>query len=398
MFESITITGQHSHHNAKPIDLGSLVEAMLLYGKTTAVVNFPILEQIYQYFGSDNLLRLLSEEYLHIVYQESPVGIITQKEGCKEFHGVVQFSSPQHQFQDKLREVCIDAKGKSGAGRRLAQKFEKYIRVSRETPLVLKGTGEAILNPRYLESSAQIVIQELVPNLTLNKKFKAHQTDKGIIVETDFDFAAINTEYHKLVSPSHSTITPAYILTYILKLEEELFFASSNLSELCCSNLSSRLGLNKLDYLVEKSLSSGRNLDRFQEIFFDDGKAIREAVNADRVDPDELMKVLERSRRYKEWIVKLPPDSDLLKEYFKAIGQKSFIETLPCKILRFTICNGLNIVAGCTLPMIEASVTSLCLSACDSFLIDKLAQGWKPNQYIEGDLQGLMTSSASLSK
>ncbi len=367
---------------------------MLLYGKTTAVVNFPILEQIYQYFGSDNLLRLLSEEYLQIVYQESPVGIIKQKEDSKEFHGIVQYSSPQHQFPDKLREVCIDAKGKPGAGRRLAQKFEKYIRVSRETPLILKGTGEAILNQRYLESSAQIVIQEIAPNLILNKKFKAYQTDKGIVVETDFDFAAINTAYHKFVSPSHSTITPAYILAHILKLEEELFFASSHLSELCCSILSSRLGMNKLDYLVEKSLSSNRKLDRFQEFFFDDGKAIREPVNAGRVHPDELMTVLERSRKYKEWIIKLPPDSDLLKEYFKAIGQKSFIETLPGKILRFTICNGLNLVAGCSLPLIEASIVGLGLSACDSFLLDKLVAGWKPNQYIEGDVHRLLTQSA----
>ncbi len=393
MLESITITGQHPHHNAKPIDLGSLVEAMLFYGKTTAVVNFPILEQIYQYFGSDNLLRLLSEEYLQIVYQESPVGIITQNDGDKEFHGVVQLSSPQHQFPDKLREVCIDAKGRPGAGRRLAQKFEKYIRVSRETPLVIKGTAEAILNQRYLESSAQIVIQELAPNSTFNKEFKAYQTDKGIVVETDFDFAAINTAYHKLVSPSHSTITPAYILTHILKLEEELFFASSHLSELCCSNLSSRLGMNKLDHLVKRSLSSNRKLDCFQEFFFDDGKAIREAVNAGEVHPDELMKVLERSRKYKEWIIKLSPDSDLLKEYFKEIGQKSFIETLPGKILRFTICNGLGIAAGCALPLVEASITGLCLNACDSFLLDKLVTGWKPNQYIEGDLRGLLNST-----
>ncbi len=50
------------------------------------------------------------------------------------------------------------------------------------------------------------MIQELAPNSTLNKKFKANQTDKGIVVETDFDFAVINTAYHKLVSPSHSTM------------------------------------------------------------------------------------------------------------------------------------------------------------------------------------------------
>lgn len=121
-----------------------------------------------------------------IVYQEFPVGIATQKEGNKEFHGIVQFSSPQHQFPDKLRELCIDARGRQGAGRRLAQKLEKYISVSRGTPLVLKGAREAILNQRYLESSAQIVIQELAPNSRLDREFKAYQTDKGIVVETDY--------------------------------------------------------------------------------------------------------------------------------------------------------------------------------------------------------------------
>ncbi len=85
--------------------------------------------------------------------------------------------------------------------------------------------------------------------------------------------------------------------------------------------------------------------------------------------------------------------SDLLKEYFKAIGQKSFIETLPGKILRFTICSGLGIAAGYALPIVEASITGLCLNACDSFLLDKLTTGWKPNQYIEGDVQRLLTTA-----
>ncbi len=393
MFESITITGQYTHHKTDPIDLGSLVEAMLLYGKTTVVVNFAILEQIYTYFGSENLLRLLREGYLEIVYQESLVGIRTQTENNLEFHDVIQFSSPQHQFQDKLREVCIDAKGSRGAGHRLSEKFEEHIRVSRDTSLVLKGTAEAILNPGYLETSAQIVIQEIAPNLSSNKKFKAYQTDKGIVVETDYDFAAINKAYHKLVSPNHSIITPAYILTHIQKVEEELFFATSHLSELCCSNLSSRLCVNRLGYLVERSLSSGKKLDQFQEFLFDDGKAIREAVNAGRVHPNDLMKVLEKSRKYKEWIVKLPPDADLLKEYYKEIGQNTFIDTLPGKILRFAVCNGLSLVAAGCMASPYGSIAGISLSAIDAVLLDKLVAGWRPSHYIEGDVQQLLVDT-----
>ena len=43
------------------------------------------------------------------------------------------------------------------------------------------------------------------------------------------------------------------------------------------------------------------------------------------------------------------------------------------------------------MPIVEASITGLCLNACDSFLFDKLVTGWKPNQYIEGDIQRLLT-------
>lgn len=186
MFESITITGHH-YNIKKQLDMGSLVEAMLLYGKVTVVVNFDILVQIFQYFGDDNVFRLLSEKYLDIVYLESFLGIMKYKETYKEFHRVTQFSSPQHQFQDKLNEICIGAKGKTGAGRRLALRLGKYFRVSRDTAFVLEGAKDAILNPRYLKSSAQIVIQELVPNLISSKyqEFKAYETDKGFIIETD---------------------------------------------------------------------------------------------------------------------------------------------------------------------------------------------------------------------
>ncbi|NGX49639.1 MAG: hypothetical protein K940chlam5_01238 [Candidatus Anoxychlamydiales bacterium] len=68
MLESITITRQNKLSTSYPLDIGSLIECMIFYGKTTIVANYFILDQLFHYFGGDKLLRLLKEEYLHIVY------------------------------------------------------------------------------------------------------------------------------------------------------------------------------------------------------------------------------------------------------------------------------------------------------------------------------------------
>ena len=46
MFDSIVLTRQNSLSSVKPLDIGSLVEKMYLYGKITVIADYPILEQI----------------------------------------------------------------------------------------------------------------------------------------------------------------------------------------------------------------------------------------------------------------------------------------------------------------------------------------------------------------
>lgn len=398
MFESITLIDQNSQCNSSPLDIGSLVEAMLLYGKVNVVANYPILEQIYSYFGGDNLLWLLSEGYLNIVYREFTGGIHTVKKNEREIHNVIQFSSPQHCFHDELRKICIDARGRKGAARRLAQKLEKYIRVSRDTPSVMAGTKEFILNSRCIASSARIIINELVPNFELDAKcrFEADQTDQGIEIATDFDFASINKIYHKTTSPDHLTITPAYILAQVLKLEEALFFAASFSSELSCSNLSSRLGINKIDYIIENSMQKSQKLNNFKEAVFGNVNAIREAVNTGSVDLDNIFSVLQKSQQYKDWIRDKDPNSDLLQEYLKKIGEKSFMEKLPGKIIRYSVFAGLGYAASEFLSPTENAAISLSLGALDTFLFDNLSRGWSPNQYINGQLNKIILKQSDV--
>ena len=392
MFDSIVLTRQNSLSSVKPLDIGSLVEKMYLYGKITVIADYPILEQIYCFFGGDNLRWLLNEEYLSIIYKEYPAGILSTKIEGQEVYSPLQFSSPQHCFQDELREICIDAKGKKGAGRRLARSLEKRIRVIQETPKILAGTTASILNPRYIESSARIIISELVPALELDESrhFNTSQTTNGIVVKTNYDFELMNKIYHKTVSPSYSTITPAYILTHLLELEESLFFAASSSSELSCSHLSSRLGINKVDYIIENSIQKNLKLNTFKEVVFGNVHAIREAVNAGAIPLDEILRVLKKSRKYKEWLLNKPADADLLQEYLRRAGEQSFIEKLPGKVLRYSVFSGIGCIAAKYLSPEAATVISLSLGAFDTFLLDKLYTGWNPRHYIDEQIKELV--------
>ncbi len=380
MFESITITRHNSYSTDKPIDIGLLIECLFFYRKVIVVCDYEVLTQIYSYFGGENLHRLLNEGYLDLFYLESNVGIITN-EGL---HDVTEFDSPQHRFQDKIREICIDARGGKSAGRRLAQRLEKSIKVSKSRKKVLEGAREAILNTRYAGSSARIILNELVPTIAEIEpfRFEPHLCERGIFIDTNIDFQKVNQAYHKLVSPTHSTISSAYILAHMLKLEEELFFSSSNLSELSCSSLSSRLGIIKINYLIERSLKSEVNLDNFKRIILEDVKAIREAVNKNEVDLNKLFSVLEKSKKFKDSIKILSPDEDLCKHYLKEITKEDFFERLPGKALRYSFFKAIDIAADFILPKAVGDVISHGLGIVDSFLFDQVIGGWKPHQYI----------------
>ncbi len=95
-----------------------------------------------------------------------------------------------------------------------------------------------------------------------------------------------------------------------------------------------------------------------------------------------MQDILEKSRKFKKWIVGVPPDADLFKEYMKEISRDSFLQSLPGKIIRYSVFGAVEIAAGCYLSPMEATISGFSMGAFDTFLLDKLTTGWRPNQYI----------------
>jgi hypothetical protein len=392
MFEAITFSTQNKLDTKNPIDIGALVECMLFYEKTTVIANQVILAQLIRYFGVVRLLLLIQEDLLNIVYTESGVGIFTSTVNGTEYHSTTEFSSPQHKYQDELRKICISVAGKDGKGRRLAQRIQDKIHVTQHDQIILEGANKSILDQNYVGSAARIVIKELVPEFDDISPFSFHtdKTNNGIVIETNIDFVILNELYHRRVPPEHSSITPALILAHLLDAEAELYFASANLSELASSNLSAKLAEQKIDYVIARSARSSEALTHFTSFIFKDAKAIREAVNSNRIDLDELISVLQKSKQFKKWVTSVSPDTNLIKAYYEEVTKGTVADKLPTKSVRWTVFTGLGIAADAIATGGFGTVASIVIGALDTFYIDKLIAGWKPNQFIEEDVKKLI--------
>lgn len=395
MFESITFFNQNRTDISNPLDIGALVECMLFYGKTNIVANQSILKQLFTYFGVDRIIELISEDLLHIIYTETGAAINTHTINGIEHHDAISYSSPQHTYEIEIRKICIDVIGKTGKGRRVANRIQNLIEIKNHEKIIMDGARQSILDQDYINHSTKNILQSLIPEKinTDGIEFHTEKRDKGIIVSTNIDFTSLNKIYHKYVPPSHSTISPAIILSHTLDTECELFFASNNLSEIATSNLSSNLISYKVNYLLEKSISSAKDISDFQDFIFNDAKSLRDAVNNKKIDLDKLISVLKNSQKFKKWITGVSPDEDLIKQYYAEVTKKTIVDKLPGKSARWGVFTGAGVITDIVATGGIGTAVGLGLSALDAFYLDKLITGWKPNQFIEEEVRKLITES-----
>ncbi|CAN5135023.1 hypothetical protein BH11BAC5_BH11BAC5_54180 [soil metagenome] len=92
--------------------------------------------------------------------------------------------------------------------------------------------------------------------------------------------------------------------------------------------------------------------------------------------------------KYKSWLHNLPDDSNLMSEYQKKVEEKTVLESLPLRAVRFYIFTVASAILGELNPEI-AIPTSIALSAFNSFILGNINKKWTPNQFIENEYRPL---------
>lgn len=77
-----------------------------------------------------------------------------------------------------------------------------------------------------------------------------------------------------------------------------------------------------------------------------------------------------------------------MTSYYERVTEGSWAAALPVKTLRWAIAVGVGAaLGGIGVNGLAISAISAGLGAADMFLVERLAAGWRPNQFVEGKLR-----------
>jgi hypothetical protein len=394
MFETVLIRRHLDGTNL--VDAGTIAEALLFYNRVHIVADSPLFTHILQAIGSRNLLRLLEMNRIMLTYVRGSALVLTNTlPSGMQFHnfGIGEFAPAKNKRLPNSEAIERDVRtvlGPSKESKKITKSLLDYISFRRieEVPSLAR---EDLSDGGFVRKCVGHILRTLVPNFIVQSELifdVVFAGDGSFVVGSNLEFERLNEQYHRIIPPEHSSLSPAYLLSFILNARLDAYLAANYMAEIVTSPIASGIIEEKFRELVTRRHKSAADIELFQEQHLDDARAIREAINSGERTFEEFLEILEKAERFKEWIGTRNPDESLIKEYFKEVTAESWVDKLPSKSFRFVLTTLTGLGADLVFPtggigtMIGAGVGGI-----DSLLLDKLLKGWKPNQFVQGPLR-----------
>ena len=396
MFEAVTITNDSA-------DPGIIADALVYYQRVNVVVAGGGLIELIKKFGRDNLIRALDGGALQLTYERNNYVVQTE-------------SAPFRTHSFQMMNFAKTAEGRSinTVADEIESNFERDFGKSKETKdftrkivdrvlsrdkrdEIVSASLRDALDQDFITNAVRAWLKEMVPEYQLPKNFRVETADtgKGIVFISGLDFNEINKFYHRRISVAHSSVTDSYLLAHIMGLRKEMIFGANADSDVWLGPGSASMLRVKTDALIKMTGKSRTNIETFHAVEFE-GRSFQEVINNGQRSFEELLTLLETpdAQKFKAWLSQQAPDGTLIKEFDRAIFQKSgWTQKLPFKVGKIVSFAGLGAVIDlgvgtmglATLATSGLSALSdVVVGSSDEFLLSKRLKGWKPNQFIEG--------------
>ncbi|MEV4606015.1 hypothetical protein MRBLMR1_000951 [Neorhizobium sp. LMR1-1-1.1] len=403
MFEKILLRKGAS---APEIDLGLLAEALLFYQDVHIIMDPGTALHLEFAIGYANLKRLADDGHASFSFFRSFFGASSSKQNGIAINTLVQFQSagktPNTKWssEDDLASVLArkgyETKKANSAARSIIKLAPpELMKLSGKSIDVIQMANEDLRDPQYMNAAARVFLQDKTgQQIPPNWNFKAHEIGKGeFIVVTNYDFPLLSAQYQKLNQlPANELLTPSSVLAEVLEARADVVFASKYMAESVTTPTRSAIIQNKFELIGNlRRQHSQADIELFQEIHLN-GNSLRTAINSGQRTFEEFLDLLDKTRKFKSWLKGVKPEAGLLKEYHDAVIRETWLERLPNKSSRFTVMTGAGAIIDYFVTGGAATVGALALGAADTFLVDRMLKGWRPNQFVEKNLTPFLQS------
>lgn len=370
-------------------DLGLVAESLLFYRETYLIVAGNNLSGLVRQLGPDLLFQLIDEHQLQLRFIDHNLAAITRNKGTPfARYDVGLIHAEKHSLESAAQNAFVEVTGKSGRGRRLAARFCRSAEPIQYAESITNRITEDMKRGIFLEEfiKRRLVSLGAFRNVKEIPAFKYNfQLDpgQGFVLETDLELGKLDYKFSEVSDP-------ASILAHYGTTVANMSLWAQISSEVAVYPRQADVISARLEPMLKEYSKQQTEVAAYQEFVLDDSRAIREAINSGARSFDEFVTVLERARRFKEWLSDLSEDTGLIKQYHKDVTSGSWIDKLPSKSARWALFTGAGIGIDTAGAGGVGTTVGVALSALDTFFLEQLLRGWKPHQFIEGILRGFI--------
>jgi hypothetical protein len=338
----------------------------------------------------------MKDKRLRLYYLEDQIAVYSEHVADnRQLHGLTSFSSPSHTIEQVARKAFIEAAGQSTQAKFAAKTFEKLLLPLNHQLFNHESALRMMENAEPTESAVGEILRVLSPGYETPEpiRFRIDRTQKGFVVDTNIEFDKANAIYNSIVPASHSSLSEAAILARLHSAHEHLHFSALLDSEIALDRTAEKINIQSIASLLRERGGSNDQIENFGELAFKGVRSIREAVNARKVPFADVVRLLDKADRFREWLSKLPPTTELRNEYYQSVVRKTWAEKLPVKEVKFCVFLGIGALIDTYVPGHYGKALGVVASGIDTFVIDRLLQGWKPHYFVDRELVPLLTQS-----
>lgn len=378
------------------VDLGLIAETIFFYEKTQLLLDRSFLLGLAKILKLSDFEQLLDSNIVELSYRTGNLGVVSA--GSPQSHAFVEFfvGGEKKKKISAAEEIDLfltrELKEFSDA-KALIRLLNRNVRVNKSPSDIIPTLArEDAGDQKYLDTAVRTILSYLVPaySIPADLRFELFETGEGYAVATNLDYAKVNEIYHRHVSPQHSSITSAYLLSFIQEARAESYFAAEYLAELVTTSMLGELvRLKHFDFLRRRATSASQ-IDLFKEIAVGEVPSIREVINSGERSFGEFLKFVKDGDKFRSWLHGQSLDTNLLREYQKAIIAETWASKLPTKGVRFAVATGIGMLGELFAPTGVSTAIGMAAGAADTFALDKIIKGWRPNQFIENRYQSFV--------
>lgn len=403
MFEAVVVV-RNSAPGLGPLDLGHLAEAMLFYRTVRLCLTRGSLRQLINTCGPELVLELVENSNLDVVYLDADVGVYSVNTGTRhERHMPVSFKilerpTSERVYEDAVTSLFREVTGKSGKGRRFANRFMKHSR-PHDLPESFTVAAQADWqNASFSQKAVRVFLTEYAPSYPGIDDVRVilHLEEDGYFtVDTNLDRQELQKAYVQRGDMKQLSIVD--MLSGMTDAREDLYLAATFGAAVAQSSYFAQLTraiCADLTAIVDRQHAI---IDQFQDLVVHGLNDLAGAINTKRCSFEDFLKILKKADDFRAWLDVRSPDEDLVRSYFKEASKDSWLAKEPAKKLRWMIpaaAGFASFIPGIAPFLPDAALTvptaALGLTAIDQLVIERVARGWRPSSFIDNELRPLV--------